>query len=280
MIAPLRKIIVLAIEWLWRFQFLPSLLEIARKFVNERFMSCNDVLGVLLEGSAAVGVRDEFVDLDFEVIIKEKRYKEGVFLADETVYDGVDVCWGWISLEKLESKLSGWQNDINLWVYSTSKIMYDPTVKVEDLLKKYKRYPEDIRREKMFSYFYYGWAEAPYNFEKARLRKDPITAQFGLTNAVEIFTALLFIINHNFVPYRKWRLRELQKLKKKPEKYEEKVKQLVQTNSFSSEAFNLKRKKVHEVVDKLRELVIQEGVPSENVGNDMWKYEPKYQPSV
>ncbi|MGB9683432.1 MAG: DUF4037 domain-containing protein [Candidatus Bathyarchaeales archaeon] len=259
---------------------MPSLLEIARKFVNERFMSCNDVLGVLLEGSAAIGVRDEFVDLDFEVIIKEKRYKEGVFLADETVYDGVDVCWGWISLEKLESKLSGWQNDINLWVYSTSKIMYDPTGKVEDLLKKYKRYPEDIRREKMFSYCYYGWAEAPYNFEKALLRKDPITAQFCLTNAVEIFTALLFIINHNFVPYRKWRLRELQKLKKKPEKYEEKVKQLVQTNSFSSEAFNLKRKKVHEVVDKLRELVIQEGVPSENVGNDMWKYEPKYQPSV
>jgi hypothetical protein len=237
-------------------------------------------LGVLLEGSAAIGVRDEYVDLDFEVIISEKRYKEGVFLTDETIYEGFEVCWGWTPFKRLESKLSGWQNDVNLWVYSTSKIMYDPTGKVERLLKKYRRYPEDIRREKMFAYFYYGWAEAPYNFEKALLRKDPITAQLCLTNAVEIYTALLFIINHNFVPYRKWRLRELQKLEKKPEKYEEKVKQLIQTNSFSNEAFNLKRKKVHEIVDKLREMLIQEGVPSEKVGNDMWKYEPKYQPSL
>ncbi|MEM3579816.1 MAG: DUF4037 domain-containing protein [Candidatus Bathyarchaeia archaeon] len=257
-----------------------SLLKIARKFVNEKFVGCNDILGVLLEGSAAIGVRDEFVDLDFEAIITEKRYKEGVFLADETVYEGVEVCWGWTSFERLESKLNGWHNDINLWVYSTSKIMYDPAGKVKRLLEKYKWYPEDIRREKMFAYFYYGWAEAPYNFEKALLRKDPITAQFCLTNAVEIFTALLFIINNNFVPYRKWRLRELRKLEKKPEKYEEKIRQLVQTNSFECEIFNLKRKMVHEVVDELRELLIQEGVPSEKVGKDMWRYEPKYQPSV
>lgn len=88
------------------------------------------------------------------------------------------------------------------------------------------------------------------------MRKDLITAQLFLNNAVEIFTALLFIINHNFVPYRKWRLRELQKLEKKPEKYEEKIRQLVQTNSFDSETFNLKHKIVQEVVDKLRELLI------------------------
>ncbi|MEM3566459.1 MAG: DUF4037 domain-containing protein [Candidatus Bathyarchaeia archaeon] len=121
---------------------------------------------------------------------------------------------------------------------------------------------------------------APYNFEKAPLRKDTITAQLCLNNAVEIFTALLFIINNNFVPYRKWRLRELRKLEKKPEKYEEKIRQLVQTNSFDSEAFNLKRKIVQEVVDELRELLIQEGIPSEKVGKDMWRYQPKYLPSL
>ncbi|MEM3874567.1 MAG: hypothetical protein QXU45_05490 [Candidatus Bathyarchaeia archaeon] len=136
-----------------------SLLKIARKFVNEKFVGYDDVLGVLLEGSAAIGVRGEFVDLDFEVIISRKGYREGVFLADETIYEGVEVCWEWTPFERLESKLHGWQNDINLWVYSTSKIMYDPTGKVSRLLEKYRRYPEDIRREKMFSYFYYGWAE-------------------------------------------------------------------------------------------------------------------------
>ncbi|MEM2386284.1 MAG: hypothetical protein QXO67_04800, partial [Candidatus Bathyarchaeia archaeon] len=77
-----------------------------------------------------------------------------------------------------------------------------------------------------------------------------------------------------------WRLRELQKLEKKPEKYEDKIKQLVQTNSFDSEIFSLKRKTVHEVVGELRELIIQEGVPSEKIGKDMWRYEPKYQPSI
>jgi hypothetical protein len=102
-------------------QFLANLLKIAEKIVNERFVGCNDVLGVLLEGSAAIGVKDEFVDLDFEVIISEKRYKEGVFLTDETMYEGFEVCWGWTTFERIESKLNGWQNDTNLWVYSHQK---------------------------------------------------------------------------------------------------------------------------------------------------------------
>ncbi|MEM4713905.1 MAG: hypothetical protein QXQ61_05090 [Candidatus Bathyarchaeia archaeon] len=91
-----------------------SLLKIARKFVDERFVGCDDVLGVLLEGSAAIGVRDKFVNLDFEVIITEERYREGVFLTDETIYEGVEVCWGWTPFKRLESKLNGWQSDINL----------------------------------------------------------------------------------------------------------------------------------------------------------------------
>ncbi|MEM1564203.1 MAG: hypothetical protein QW161_06000 [Candidatus Bathyarchaeia archaeon] len=34
-------------------------------------------------------------------------------------------------------------------------------------------------KRKMFAYLQYGWAEAPYNFEKALLRKDPITTQLA-----------------------------------------------------------------------------------------------------
>ncbi|MGQ9506362.1 MAG: DUF4037 domain-containing protein [Candidatus Bathycorpusculaceae bacterium] len=188
-----------------------DLLDIAKEFVNEKFAGCRGILGVLLTGSAVIGVRDELVDLDFEVIVTDEYYEVGRCLADEAKYAGFDVCWGWTPFTMLKSKLDGWHDDINLWVYSTAKIMYDSDNTVKTLLDWYREYPEDIRREKMFSYFFYGWAEAPYNFEKASHRKDPLTAQFCLNNAVEIFTALLFIINHSFVPYRKWRLHQLKK---------------------------------------------------------------------
>jgi hypothetical protein len=46
-------------------QFLANLLKIAEKFVNERFVGCNDVLGVLLEGSAAIGVRGRICGFRF-----------------------------------------------------------------------------------------------------------------------------------------------------------------------------------------------------------------------
>lgn len=255
-------------------------MSLARKFVDEKFVGTRGVMGVLLTGSSAIGIKDEFVDLDFEVIVTEKHYGQGEWLADETKYGGFEVCWGWTTLEKLESKLIGWRNDINLWVYSTSKIMYDPTGKVKSTLEKYKKYPEDVRKEKMFSYFFYGWAEAPYNFEKALQRNDPLTAQLCLNNAIEIFTALLFIVNNSFVPYRKWRLHELTKLVNKPSKYEERIKQLIRTDNFSRGTFNLKHKIIHHVVNELKKMLIQEGVPAEKIGNDMWRHEPKYEPSL
>ncbi|MEM3695952.1 MAG: DUF4037 domain-containing protein [Candidatus Bathyarchaeia archaeon] len=176
--------------------------------------------------------------------------------------------------------LTGWYDDINLWVYSTAKIMYDPDNTVKNLLDGYREYPEDIRREKMFSYFFYGWAEAPYNFEKALYGKDPLTAQLCLSNAVEIFTALLFIINRCFVPYRKWRMRQLQKIAKKPANYEYRIKQLIQTKNFSKQSFDLKHKIIDDLVNEIKEMLIQEGVPAEKIGENMWRYEPKYKPSI
>ncbi|MEM3641069.1 MAG: hypothetical protein QXH37_04015 [Candidatus Bathyarchaeia archaeon] len=117
-----------------------DLLDIAKKFVNEKFAGCRGILGVLLTGSSVIGVRDELVDLDFEVIVADEYYEVSKCLADEAKYEGFEVCWGWTPLKMLKSKLNGWYDDINLWVYSTAKIMYDPDNTVKNLLDGYREY--------------------------------------------------------------------------------------------------------------------------------------------
>ncbi|MGQ9506363.1 MAG: hypothetical protein ACUVTB_00720 [Candidatus Bathycorpusculaceae bacterium] len=71
-----------------------------------------------------------------------------------------------------------------------------------------------------------------------------------------------------------------EKIAKKPANYEDRIKQLIQTKNFLHQSFNSKHKIIHDLVDEIREMLIQEGVPTEKIGENMWRYEPKYKPSI
>lgn len=258
-----------------------DMFDLANRFMRTRFIGKREVLGVLLRGSSVIGVRDKFADLDFDLIVPMASLREMESVADETTFEGIEVCWDYKSMEMLDAELRDWLRDTDLWAYATGKIMYDPTGKVKELLDRYKQYPESVRQEKMFSYFFYATGASPYNSEKAILRKDYVTAQMFLTNAVELYTSLLYLINRSFIPYRKWRINQLDKLLRKPDNYVKKIsKVLFDEKPPSKETLTAKQAIVMQIMEETRLMLLQEGMDSRKIADDLWRFEPKYIPSI
>jgi predicted nucleotidyltransferase len=238
----------------------------------------DDVIGVLLVGSASIGYIDALSDVDMEVVVTEDLYRkmDGNYEGFER-YREASISWEFMTFEEFASQLKDWKDDIDLWVYSKSKILYDPKDELESTLSRYKHYPKNIRLEKLFLYWYFATAHAPYDSGKAIQRNDLITAQLYLNQAMEYYLALVFILNHSFVPYRKWRLREMQKLPYKPEKYEEKLHKILTAKNWTKKEFETKQEIINELVLELRGRLLEAGVSKEKL-DDPWKFKVTYVP--
>jgi hypothetical protein len=251
---------------------------IAKDFVEAKFKKLDDVTGVLLMGSTPLGYADGLSDVDLEVVATNKLYNEVKACCEVSEqYRGISVSWEWMTFEELASQFKDWKDDIDLWVYSKSKILHDPKHRVENLLSKYERYPKKIWLEKLFLYGHFATAQAPYDSGKSIQRGDLITAQLCLNQAMEYYTALIFILNHSFVPYRKWRLKEFKKLGYKPENYEEKLCTILTTTNWTRKEFETKQVIINELVSELEKELAKAGVSKERLENP-WKFKVTYVP--
>lgn len=251
---------------------------IAKDFVEVRFKKMNGVIGILLMGSVSLGYTDDLSDVDLEVIASGKLYRKvGASCEGYEQYHGINISWEWMTFEDLESELKDWKDDIDLWTYSKSKVLYDPQHKLEKLLSKYKHYPNKIWLEKLFLYWYFATAHAPYDSRKAIQRDDLTTAQLYLNQAMEYYLALIFILNHSFVPYKKWRLKEFQKLPYKPKNYEEKLRKILTTRNWIKKEFETKQSIINELVFDLQKELLKAGILKERLENP-WKFKVTYVP--
>ena len=145
------------------------------------------------------------------------------------------------------------------------------------MLAKYQQYPRKVWLEKLFLYWYFATANAPYDSGKAIQRNDLPLAQLYLAQATEYYTALIFILNHSFVPYRKWRLRELGKLAFKPENYEESMLKILTVRGWIEKEFEDKQRIVNELAIVLEKKLVEAGISEEKVKNP-WKFKVTYVP--
>jgi len=258
-----------------------GLIDLAHRIADTNFKKRTEVVGILLRGSSVIGVRDELVDLDFDLIVRREFLEETQPTSDATCFEGIEVCWSYKSLEMIEAELHDWTRDTDLWAYSTANILYDQTGRIKNLLETYKQYPEPIRLEKMFSYFYHATAASPYNSDRAIKRQDYSTAQLFMINAMELYTALLFLINKSFIPYRKWRIRQLALLQRKPSEYKQRIlKVIFNKGSHSEEMLLNKQSIVIGIMNEIKSMLLEEGVDPRKLGDDLWRYEPRYMPSI
>jgi hypothetical protein len=251
---------------------------IAKDFAKRKFEKVDDVIGVLLVGSASLGYVDNLSDVDLEVIVTEKLYRR-VRACPEAYehYREVHISWEWMTFQEFASQLKGWKDDIDLWVYAKSKVLHDPKHKLQNFLSRYRRYPKKIWLEKLFYYWYFATGCAPYDSGKAIQRGDLITAQLYLSQAMEYYTALIFILNRSFVPYRKWRLKELQNLPYKPRDYEEKLHKILTTTNWREKEFLIKQNIIIELISDLKNELSRAGISKEMLENP-WKFKINYVP--
>lgn len=258
-----------------------NLIDAARQFVQSRVESKEEILGILLRGSSVIGVRDEYTDLDFDLIVADEALNRMRPTADEALIEGVEVCWGYKSLESIETELHDWLRDTDLWAYSIAEIMYDPLGKLKTLLSQYKQYPEPVRLEKMFSYFYHATAASPYNSGRAIYRNELSTAQLFLVNAVELYTAIVYLINKSFIPYRKWRIHQMERLPLKPHDFAKRIANvLFSEGPPTREILHEKQGTLVQIMNEIKPMLIREGIDPQKLGDDLWRYEPKYLPSI
>jgi hypothetical protein len=253
--------------------------SVAKDFVDIRFAKMNGVLGVLLIGSASLDYVDELSDVDLEVIVTRDLFcRVGEFCGSEQ-YRGINVWWEWTTLNELKNTLNDWEDDLDLWVYSKSKILHDSKHRIAHLLADYRQYPKKIWLEKLFVYWYFATGNAPYDSGKAIQRGDLVTAQLYFNQAMEYYTSLIFILNNSFVPYRKWRLKELNKLAYKPENYEEILRQILTIRRWTLKEFETKQHFINELIGSFEKKLLNAGVPEQKL-KDPWKFKITFVPRV
>lgn len=255
--------------------------EVAKDFAQLKLAKAEGVVGILLVGSGSIGYADNSSDIDLEVFVTQESYNDKRKTHEGyDSYRGIDVSWEWMTIEELEDTLKDWRNDVDLWVYSKSTLLFDLDYKLKILLDKYKRYPKRIWLEKLFLYWYYATGNAPYDSGKAIQRSDLISAQLYLTQAMEYYTSLIFILNKDFVPYRKWRLQELEKLEYKPENYKEVLRRiLTTTEKWTKQEFEAKQGTINNLVSKLEKKLLDVGITKEKLENP-WRFKVTNMPRI
>lgn len=250
---------------------------VAEDFAKMKFQKMNGVIGVLLMGSAVTDYVDALSDIDLQIVAgPDLCGKVGETCGFERFRD-VDVWWEWITLEEVEEALKDWKDDIDLWVYSKARILFDSQNRIEDVLSKYRKYPKRVWLEKLFLYWFFATGCAPYDSGKAIQRGDLLTAQLYLNQAIEYYTALIFIINRSFVPYRKWRLKELRKLAYVPHNYKNIIKKVLAVKNWTKTGFEEKQTLMLNLAASLKKKLQQVGVPEEMLENP-WKFKVTYVP--
>jgi hypothetical protein len=143
---------------------IPTLYRTAEEFVEQKFRGANEVLGVLLTGSAASSYPDAGSDIDLEVIATENQCMQIGDTCGFEHYHDVDISWEWVTLKELENELKDWKDDVDLWVYSRSKVLHDTRRGVEAILSEYKQYPTEVWRDKLFLYWFFATGSVPLRF--------------------------------------------------------------------------------------------------------------------
>jgi len=170
----------------------------------EELKSRPEVLGVILFGSRARGNNHSQSDVDLLVIVKE-GYRRMVEYRDKQAFE--------IIYTNAKSALEYWTNNkddcAGLW--QVAKVLYDKdeTIKrlkdgAEQIIKKGKKAIDKFQIEHLR--FDVG---DQLKAVSILLEKDPITANFILTNKVSVLTELFFDIRQEWTPAPKQRLAKI-----------------------------------------------------------------------
>ncbi|MDY6765008.1 MAG: DUF4037 domain-containing protein [Halobacteria archaeon] len=251
-------------------------LELAKEVADE-LKEKEGVVGVLLTGSVAAGYADENSDIDFILVVDSETY-EDLEEGGDMRREGEYIQYELKTLEEIENKLKGWRDEISLWVYSQSRVLHDPTGEVSELLSKYDEYPEDVWKDRLFDYWFHATGDAPYNSGQAIRRGDLVTASLYQIRGMEYYTALAFILNKSFVPYRKWRMKAIEDLPDIPDDHVSRVRKVV-ASGVTVEEIEDNQEAINKVMGYFEERLLETGVDKRKV-REPYLFQPNHVPNI
>lgn len=166
-------------------------------FLEEDFFSYfpkwKGKVSIIIGGSVAHGHYDEYSDIDVKILLSTQRlkiytreqigkYKKRLF----TLKEPIQLCSP-ETYDQLQARLSDWSRDWYLRDFSQALIVQDADGRFRNIQKRFQRYPDAIRKEKL------SWliAEATFHlkerFEIAIKRKDPFFIEITKLKIMRLF---------------------------------------------------------------------------------------------
>jgi predicted nucleotidyltransferase len=233
----------------------PVLLEkatrIAKEFV-QKHMS-DDIVGIVFLGAIARGYFDQSADID--IAIFKKQGSEISLTKKFYKIEGLEVQ---IWLSDYENELTNPWDMAKRWTYTQAWIYFDPQDKISQLLKeKVPLKPEEKKWLMMAGLTLSEW----YINRLTQLwleRGNIISAHHMFDQGLIFFFDMLFGLNNELVADMKWRYYCVEQLERLPEKFQERIKDIMILHSFTIEELERRKKLFMEIWREMQPIIENE----------------------
>jgi len=211
------------------------------ELLRSKIVMNEGVAGVVFTGGLIRGFADKYSDVDIIVVLSEKdenlRRKIRKIGEDEQRRSGVDVDLEVHFLEDFRTR--NW-DEMAMWDFSHSDIVFDPEGKVGKLFEKRLRVPKSFWLKRIIIYGeYVTWYCCPPHENVGTIaeawvdRGDLVSAHFCLGYAVGLLIKMIFALNREFRPPPKWEIFCSYTLKWLPPNYKKLIEEALTVRSLS-----------------------------------------------
>ncbi|KPJ63552.1 hypothetical protein AMK68_03730, partial [candidate division KD3-62 bacterium DG_56] len=183
---------------------------------------------VVIAGSAARGIEDEFTDIDINVFVPSSSYArlyehyvkavedQRVEVLNPAAFEYKELPLALMpairghykvhTFEEAEDRVARCE-DVAMWVHRNSLVLHDPSGRYAALQKKASDYPEDVWRERVRFHYLEAWMAASAASNPLR-RNDRPAVTLTMTKCLRHLLRLCCLLDRRPFPYDKWLYRE------------------------------------------------------------------------
>lgn len=175
--------------------------------IVEQHSKDNNVVAIVLIGSIARGDAREDSDVDYNLVVKERKEPCDVTKDDLkfTAHNG---------------------NELTRWSYTSAKVLYSTDNEIESIIKQIPVYPEKNRQYNMESFV--SQIKMHYAYLQLAEYSNNTYLLYETATKIALFSGRLILAdNHVLYPNRKWYSREIQRIQDKPQNFYENMCELL-----------------------------------------------------
>jgi predicted nucleotidyltransferase len=186
--------------------------------------SDESVLAAILIGSVPKKHDDQESDIDLELVVTPRGYEELVEAGRRIIHtDEYDIIHTTLARIR-EVRDSG--KDEDHWPYVGCRVLFDKTGTLPGVLEEVARYDDGTRVERLKEHYLGYWGNMLGAISCIRRGKQWEARIYGALS-IDSLIRLVCNLNHAWAPETKWAKEELRCLEVKPDRFEERINQIL-----------------------------------------------------